>query len=163
MSNLFCAGFANEAQFLLVNAASVADVARRLAAKQQPDAGPRTAALTPAAAAGEQPHASPLGAIKLDRAAAAFAAEVARFRPNILIGGGGGLAPFEEDGWRRVQLGASSFSVDGGCSTLQCRAHNLSMAFLHMVNSCLSSHCLLSVYCNPVVQPTALSFLYFLL
>ena len=44
--------------------------------------------------------------------------DMARFRPNLVVGGGG-LAPFAEDAWRGLALGAAYFRVVGA-STL-CR------------------------------------------
>jgi len=37
---------------------------------------------------------------------------VARYRPNILVGGGG-LEPFAEDTWQDVALGPHRLTVDG--------------------------------------------------
>ena len=42
--------------------------------------------------------------------------EVARYRPNILIGGAG-VEPFAEDTWQEVQLGPHRLSVDGAQPT----------------------------------------------
>ena len=38
--------------------------------------------------------------------------DMARFRPNLVVGGGG-LAPFAEDAWRGLTLGAARFRVVG--------------------------------------------------
>ena len=38
--------------------------------------------------------------------------EVARYRPNIVVGGGG-LQPFAEDAWHDVALGPHRLTVDG--------------------------------------------------
>jgi uncharacterized protein YcbX len=35
-----------------------------------------------------------------------------RFRPNVVVSGG---APWEEDGWRRIRIGAAQFRVVKGC------------------------------------------------
>ena len=37
---------------------------------------------------------------------------MARYRPNILVGGGG-LQPFAEDAWQEVALGPHRLTVDG--------------------------------------------------
>lgn len=38
--------------------------------------------------------------------------EMARFRPNLVVGG---TRPFEEDGWRRIRIGAVELEVVGPC------------------------------------------------
>ena len=45
--------------------------------------------------------------------------EVARYRPNILVGGAG-MEPFAEDVWQAVKLGPHQLFVDGALSKLQC-------------------------------------------
>ena len=87
------AGFANEAQFLLASEASLAEVGARLAPAAG-SAGPRRAA---------RGLPAPL--------------DMMRFRPNLVVGGAG-LAPFAEDAWRGLQLGAACFRVAGAARPL---------------------------------------------
>ena len=47
--------------------------------------------------------------------------EVARYRPNILVGGAG-VEPFAEDAWQEVQLGSHRLLVDGAQSRVSMRA-----------------------------------------
>ena len=76
-------GFANEAQLLLLNAASLALVDQKLLDKTEQ---------------------------KL--AGAALPTEVSRFRANVLVGSAQ-LPPFAEDCWQEVCLGRQRFSVAG--------------------------------------------------
>lgn len=71
-------GFANEGQFLVVNAASVEDLNKRLAQ---------------GAGDGRSP-----------RADTALQVDAVRFRPNLVVGGAG-LQPWVEDSWRGLLLG----------------------------------------------------------
>lgn len=123
-----------------MNAASVADVTRRVAAKQEPEPGPAPAppaaaesATSGSAGSSHQGTGTDMAPVTVagEAQAVAAAAEVARYRPNILFGGGG-LVPFAEDGWRAVQLGASHFSVDGGCSARKRYSHSV------LARKCLS-------------------------
>lgn len=161
------AGFANEGQLLLVNAASLAELRQRLppdpAAKQVRavladsggsgsmssggGGGGSAVAPDPESAAGKQlsadstgsgggsaflpasgsdssqqavaappttrashPAAAAAAATAGHPAAPAHPADVARFRPNLLVEG---PPPFAEDGWSSVRIGPHTFSVSG--------------------------------------------------
>ena len=84
------AGFANEGQFLLLSAASLRDLSSRL-----PSQNGKAADKAPP---GETPSALPQPQDK---------AEVARFRPNLVVDGPQ-LQAFEEDGWQGLSLGFCS-------------------------------------------------------
>jgi uncharacterized protein YcbX len=56
-------------------------------------------------------HACPHGCIRSQ-------VEVARYRPNILVGGAN-VEPFAEDAWQAVELGPHRLLVDGAHATSQ--------------------------------------------
>lgn len=41
--------------------------------------------------------------------------DMVRFRPNIVVGGGG-MPPFDEDHWRRIRIGTTEFAVVKPCA-----------------------------------------------
>ena len=90
-------GFANEAQLLLLNAASLAFVDQKLLNKSEQGL-----------------------------AGAALPTEVSRFRANVLVGSAQ-LPPFAEDSWDEVCLGRQRFSVAGESvvQLLHLRFHSL--------------------------------------
>ena len=102
-------GFANEAQLLLLNAASLALVDQKLLDKT------------------EQKLAD-----------AALPTEVSRFRANVLVGSAQ-LPPFAEDSWGEVCLGQQRFSVAGESIVQRLHLHFSGTALLMNRTCCTSS------------------------
>ena len=102
-------GFANEAQLLLLNAASLALVDQKLLDKT------------------EQKLAD-----------AALPTEVSRFRANVLVGSAQ-LPPFVEDSWGEVCLGQQRFSVAGESIVQRLHLHFPGTALLMNRTCCTSS------------------------
>lgn len=152
-------GFANEGQLLLLSAASLAELRRRiplddvsLNALRPSDSvggvrdanGSDSSALAaqqkPAAGGGGVPGlkgtgASPAGDCGIGGGGAtaggraADLADVARFRPNLLVEGS---PAFAEDAWRRLRIGPATFSIAGGPGAEDTTARSACATALHM-------------------------------
>lgn len=103
--------FANEAQFLVVSSASLADLHARVSGLGKGGGEDRTDASyaqPPTAATGAEASSCP--------SSSALAAFTQRFRPNLVLGGTGTAAqPYCEDGWERVVVGGVALRSAGGC------------------------------------------------
>lgn len=84
-------GFANEGQFLLMNTASLKDLNQRISAR---------------ALHKHQQFYSPTHVMSQTAGA------LARFRPNLLVGGPN-IPPYAEDSWHELQIGNNTFYAAG--------------------------------------------------
>ncbi|MEW5316353.1 MAG: hypothetical protein WDW38_007732 [Sanguina aurantia] len=89
--------FANDGQYLLVNAASLADLNARMAA------GHGCEQLGGGGMEGGMVSGAPFGPPQVD---------IGRFRPNLVVSG---FAAYAEDGWSSVSVGALQCGVLGTC------------------------------------------------
>lgn len=97
---LYGVGFANEGQFLLMNSASLADMNGRITTQASSSHKKKTAASQAKTAVGS------LG-------------DLARFRPNLLVGGAG-VAAYAEDEWETVHIGNHKFFTAGKVKFVLC-------------------------------------------
>ncbi len=152
-------GFANEGQLLLLSAASLAELRRRiplddvslnalrpsdsvggvrdangsgssaLAAQQKPAAGGGGVPGLKGSGAFPAGDCGPGGAGATAGGRAADLADVARFRPNLLVEG---PPAFAEDAWRRLRIGPATFSIAGGPGAEDATARSACATALHM-------------------------------
>lgn len=98
----------------MVSEASLDDVNARLGRSSAQNGGPL---MVPSPGGTSGASGGPLapgaqGAVNPEGLAGVPGVDMLRFRPNLVVGGAG-LAPFAEDAWRGLALGAVEFRVAG--------------------------------------------------
>lgn len=116
-------GFANDGQYLLVNEASLSDLNARMAAGHKSygsSGGLKGGKSSPSSVTEHQNTTTPQ-------------VDISRFRPNLVVSG---FAPYEEDSWSSVSVGALTCGVLGTCP----RCEMLQVSLLRSSNTSMHSH-----------------------